>query len=96
MNNFRNKLLYLQCRYEVTTNIIRQQPCLVRIENLDNSMYTRTKVEVVYPIVYSCTHPISVGWVVEAVRTFLCMYLHIKLKLNDRAANAPKGLSYYY
>lgn len=63
MNNFREKLLYLQCRYGIATDIIRKQPCLVRTENLDNSLYTRTKSEVVHPVVYYRIHPAQVGWV---------------------------------
>ena len=63
MNDFREKLLYLQCRYGIATDIIRKQPCLVRTENLDNSLYTRTKSEVVRPIVYHRIHPAQVGWV---------------------------------
>lgn len=63
MNDFKEKLLYLQCCSNKTADIVRKQPCLVRTENLDNSLYTRTKSEVVRPIVYHCIHPISVGWV---------------------------------
>ena len=63
MNNFTKNFLYLHCRYNVMADIIRKQPCFVRIENLDNSPYTRTKFEVVHPIVYSRIHPISMGWV---------------------------------
>lgn len=63
MNDFREKLLYLQCRYDIAADIIRKQPCLVRTENLDNSLYTRTKSEVVHPVVYYRIHPAQVGWV---------------------------------
>ena len=61
MNDFQKRLLYLHCRYDVMADIIRKQLCFVRIENLDNSLYTRTKFEVVRPIVYSRIRPISVG-----------------------------------
>ena len=63
MDDFKNYLLFLQCCSNPTTNIIRKQLCLVRTENLDNSVYTRTKSEVVRPIVYYCIHPAHVGWV---------------------------------
>ena len=43
MNNFRKDFLYLQSCYKQTADILRKQPCLVRTENLDNSLYTRTK-----------------------------------------------------
>ena len=43
--------------------MLRKQPCLVRTENLDNSLYTRTKTEVVHPTVYYCIHSASAGWV---------------------------------
>ena len=75
MNNFTKKLLYLQCRYNITADIIRKQPCFVRIENLDNSLYTRTESEVVRPVVYYCIHPISVGWV--TIYTYWCELIFI-------------------
>ncbi len=53
----------MQCRYDVTADIIRKQQRFVRIENLDNSLYTRTESKVVRPVVYQGIHPISVGWV---------------------------------
>ena len=62
MNNFRKDFLYLQSCYKLTADILRKQPCLVRTENLDNSLYTRTKSEVVRPTVYYCIHSASVGW----------------------------------
>ena len=62
MNNFRKDFLYLQSCYKLTADILRKQPCLVRTENLDNSLYTRTKTEVVRPTVYYCIHSASVGW----------------------------------
>ena len=43
--------------------MLRKQPCLVRTENLDNSLYARTKTEVVHPTVYYCIHSASAGWV---------------------------------
>ena len=70
MNNFTKKLLYLQCRYNITADIIRKQPCFVLSENLDNSQCTRMKAEVVRPVVYCCIHPISVGWV--TLYTYWC------------------------
>ena len=63
MNNFRKDFLYLQSCYKLTADILRKQPCLVRTENLDNSLYTRTKTEVVHPTVYYCIHSASAGWV---------------------------------
>ena len=63
MNNFRKDFLFLQCCYKQTADILRKQPCLVRTENLDNSLYTRTKTEVVHPTVYYCIHSASAGWV---------------------------------
>ena len=63
MNNFRKDFLFLQCCYKQTADILRKEPCLVRTENLDNSLYTRTKTEVVHPTVYYCIHSASAGWV---------------------------------
>lgn len=63
MNNFRKKMVYLQCCSKQAADMLRKQPCLVRTENLDNSLYTRTKTEVVHPIVYYCIHSASAGWV---------------------------------
>lgn len=63
MNNFRKKMVYLQCCSKQAADMLRKQPCLVRTENLDNSLYTRTKTEVVHPIVYYCNHSALVGWV---------------------------------
>ena len=63
MNNFRKKMVYLQCCYKQAADMLRKQPCLVRTENLDNSLYTRTKTEVVHPTVYYCIHSASAGWV---------------------------------
>ena len=63
MNNFRKKMVYLQCCSKQAADMLRKQPCLVRTENLDNSLYTRTKTEVVHPIVYFCIHSASAGWV---------------------------------
>ena len=62
MNNFRKKMVYLQCCSKQAADMLRKQPCLVRTENLDNSLYTRTKTEVVHPIVYYCNHSALVGW----------------------------------
>lgn len=56
-------MVYLQCCSKQAADMLRKQPCLVRTENLDNSLYTRTKTEVVYPIVYHCNHSASAGWV---------------------------------
>lgn len=63
MNNFKENLLTLGRCYDVTADITSKQPCLVLSENLDNSQCTRTKAEVVRPIVYYRIHPISVGWI---------------------------------
>lgn len=63
MNNFRKKMVYLQCCYKQAADMLRKQLCLVRTENLDNSLYTRTKTEVVHPTVYYCIHSASAGWV---------------------------------
>ena len=63
MNNFRKKMVYLQCCSKQAADMLRKQPCLVRTENLDNSLYARTKSEVVQPIVYYCNHSALVGWV---------------------------------
>ena len=62
MNNFRKKMVYLQCCSKQAADMLRKQPCLVRTENLDNSLYTRTKTEVVHPTVYYCIHSASAGW----------------------------------
>ena len=40
MNNFRKKMVYLQCCSKQAADMLRKQPCLVRTENLDNSLYT--------------------------------------------------------
>ena len=63
MINFRKKMVYLQCCSKQAADMLRKQPCLVRTENLDNSLYARTKSEVVHPIVYHCNHSASAGWV---------------------------------
>ena len=63
MNNFRKKMVYLQCCSKQAADMLRKQPCLVRTENLDNSLYTRTKTEVVHPTVYYRIHSASAGWV---------------------------------
>ena len=47
---------------EKAADMLRRQPCLVRTENPDNSLYARTKSEVVQPIVYYCIRPALVGW----------------------------------
>ena len=62
MNNFRKKMVYLQRCSKQAADMLRKQPCLVRTENLDNSLYARTKSEVVQPIVYYCIRPALVGW----------------------------------
>lgn len=58
MNNFRKKMVYLQCCSKQAADMLRKQPCLVRTENLDNSLYTRTKTEVVHPTVYFVSIPL--------------------------------------
>ena len=63
MINFEKKIVNLQRCYKQTADMLRKQPCLVRTENLDNSLYARTKSEVVQPIVYYCNHSASAGWV---------------------------------
>ena len=63
MNDIKKNMVYLQCCSKQTADMLRKQPCLVRTENLDNSLYTRTKSEVVRPIVYHRIHPAQVGWV---------------------------------
>ena len=75
MNNFRKDFLYLQSCYKLTADILRKQPCLVRTENLDNSLYTRTKTEVVHPIVYYCIHSASAGWTL--IYTLWCELIFI-------------------
>ena len=62
MINFEKKIVYLRCCYKQAADILSKQPCLVRTENLDNSLYARTKSEVVHPIVYHCNHSALVGW----------------------------------
>ena len=52
-------MVYLQSFPKQAEDMIRKQPCLVRNENLDNSLYTRTKTEVVHPTVYYCIHSAS-------------------------------------
>ncbi len=51
MNDIKKNMVYLQCCSKQTADMLRKQPCLVRTENLDNSLYTRTKTEVVHPTV---------------------------------------------
>ena len=63
MINFEKKIVNLQRCSKQTADMLRKQPCLVRTENLDNSLYTRTKTEVVHPTVYYCIHSASAGWV---------------------------------
>ena len=63
MNNFKKNMVYLQCFSKQAADMLRKQSCLVRTENLDNSLYTRTKTEVVHPTVYYCIHSASAGWV---------------------------------
>ncbi len=63
MDDFNKKLLSLSRCYFIAADISRKQRCFVLSENLDNSQCTRTKIEVVRPIVYYCVHPISVGWI---------------------------------
>ena len=63
MINFEKKIVNLQRCSKQTADMLRKQPCLVRTENLDNSLYARTKSEVVQPIVYYCNHSALVGWV---------------------------------
>ena len=75
MNNFRKDFLYLQSCYKLTADILRKQPCLVRTENLDNSLYTRTKTEVVHPTVYYCIHSASAGWTL--IYTLWCELIFI-------------------
>ena len=75
MNNFRKKMVYLQCCYKQAADMLRKQPCLVRTENLDNSLYTRTKTEVVHPTVYYCIHSASAGWTL--IYTLWCELIFI-------------------
>ena len=63
MINFEKKIVNLQRCSKQTADMLRKQPCLVRTENLDNSLYTRTKTEVVHPTVYYCIHSAAAGWV---------------------------------
>ena len=63
MNNLKKNMVYLQCFSKQAADMLRKQSCLVRTENLDNSLYTRTKTEVVHPTVYYCIHSASAGWV---------------------------------
>lgn len=75
MNNFRKKMVYLQCCYKQAADMLRKQLCLVRTENLDNSLYTRTKTEVVHPTVYYCIHSASAGWTL--IYTLWCELIFI-------------------
>ena len=75
MNNFRKKMVYLQCCSKQAADMLRKQPCLVRTENLDNSLYTRTKTEVVHPTVYYCIHSASAGWTL--IYTLWCELIFI-------------------
>lgn len=34
-------MVYLQCCSKQAADMLRKQPCLVRTENLDNSLYTK-------------------------------------------------------
>ena len=43
MINFEKKIVNLQRCSKQTADMLRKQPCLVRTENLDNSLYARTK-----------------------------------------------------
>ena len=43
MNNFKKNMVYLQRCSKQAADMLRKQPCLVRTENLDNSLYARKK-----------------------------------------------------
>ena len=43
MNNLKKNMVYLQCFSKQAADVLRKQPCLVRTENLDNSLYTRRR-----------------------------------------------------
>ena len=43
-------MVYLQCCSKQAADMLRKQPCLVRTENLDNSLYTGMDINI-YPLV---------------------------------------------
>ena len=43
MINFEKKTVNLQCCSKQAADMLRKQPCLVRTENLDNSLYTKNE-----------------------------------------------------
>ena len=70
MNYFKELLLNLPCRYDLTADIVRKQPRFFPSENLDNSQYAGMKAEVVRPAVYYSVRPIHVGRI--ALYTYRC------------------------
>lgn len=88
MNNFKKLLLNLQCRYKLTTDILRKQPCLVSSENLDNSRYVGMRAEVVRPNVYCSARSISVER--TTLYTYWCeliSFLYIRVVQNPQIKN---------
>ena len=88
MNNFKKLLLNLQCRYKLTTDILRKQPCLVPSENLDNSRYVGMRAEVVRPNVYCSARSISVER--TTLYTYWCeliSFLYIQVVQNPQIKN---------
>ena len=61
MNYFKELLLNLPCRYDLTADILRKQPRFFPSENLDNSQYVGMRAEVVRPIVCYSVRPDSSG-----------------------------------
>ena len=88
MNDFKKLLLNLPCRYNLTADILRKQPCFVPSENLDNSQYVGMRAEVVRPIVYYSARPISVGrTTLYAYRCELISFFYIRAVQSLRMKN---------
>ena len=92
MNDFKKLLLILSCRYNLTADILRKQPCFVPSENLDNSRYVGMRAEVVCPSVYNSACPISLGQVtIYASWCKLISFFYIQVVQNLQVKN-EKGL----
>ncbi len=73
MNNFRKKMVYLQCCSKQAADMLRKQPCLVRTENLDNSLvstYTHW-CELIFILCVQVVQNLQNR--MKLVRTFFCV-----------------------
>lgn len=76
-------------------DMLRRQPCLVHTENLDNSLYARTKSKVVQPIVYYCIRPALVGW--GAISPHWCELIFILcVQVVQNLQNRMKSVSTFF